>query len=220
MADKEFSSFWCLGINGCAQEFVDFLVSPKSGVFVPSSSMDGSLILLPEMIPIILDLQKSTAIVDFPALLGKTGLSEPQNILSSANFPQLSVCLKESTEHVHPRIHSVWNFILDALVSNTKNGAASQISHIQMFWKSIVDHTLVSSSLEKKYLALGLLEMFLQRFVKIGLSPAALFSQNIVQFLVNSCDNPSRSLYKAAKRIVFFLSAWHIISFRLPCSQN
>ncbi|XP_065891483.1 uncharacterized protein [Dysidea avara] len=111
-------------------------------------------------------------------------------LLHPDNFEYLATVLKEST-FAHPSVHSVWPVVLDAV---RKKG------HLTLFWKTVVDESVIVSSHERKYLSFKLLELLLPT---LDVSEVvAVFTPNLLRCLRNNLSGADNYLNKAAKHLV------------------
>ncbi|XP_065640104.1 myb-binding protein 1A-like protein isoform X1 [Hydra vulgaris] len=114
-------------------------------------------------------------------------------LLHTKNLEPLSQVLRESTEISHPRVHLIWDVILDHFL-------AVDISKFQKFWKIIVEDGLMASTHERKFLAISLL---LKVSPKLTIEQVpVVFCEPIIRCLINSRYSNENYLFKAVRDVL------------------
>ncbi|TPX59035.1 hypothetical protein SpCBS45565_g07848 [Spizellomyces sp. 'palustris'] len=120
------------------------------------------------------------------------------SVLHTKNKAQLVEILKESTYTI-PRVHLVWDALLDAVLTTPPLGKIS----IRDLW-SVLDDALFSSSYERKYLGLLLFQKILPRLDATEVP--FLFTPQLLRTLINNLAKHDNYLHKVAKQTANMLS--------------
>lgn len=115
-----------------------------------------------------------------------------KDVLKSSNLEKLSTILMNTTEVSHPKVHSLWKYVLEKALEDEE--------YMKTFWTTIVEGGLLQSTHERKFLALQLL---LQLTPNISTNMVTtVFSSPMMKCLINSCNSKENFLFKAAKDIL------------------
>ncbi|KAI8825821.1 DNA polymerase phi-domain-containing protein [Fimicolochytrium jonesii] len=120
-------------------------------------------------------------------------------LLHPKNQSQLIELLKQST-HTSPRIHSVWDTLLDLLTSESAAGNTVSLSDI---WINL-DDALYSSTHERKHLGLNLFQRVLARAKPTEIP--FVFTPQLLRTLINNLSKQDNYLHKVAKQTATALS--------------
>ncbi|KAL3690685.1 hypothetical protein R1sor_004336 [Riccia sorocarpa] len=146
-----------------------------------------------------------------------------EDLFDPGNLSRLVPCLQESS-FSHPRIHLVWHSLLDILFTSgpeeapksvlkkgKKKRSFESVSSLEVrvaaFWVAVVEGALLTSSHERKHLAMHLAVMFLHRlpsltYLKYILSP------NFLTCLLDSTSSKDNLLFKAAQQCIADICEW------------
>ncbi|BBN10857.1 DNA polymerase phi [Marchantia polymorpha subsp. ruderalis] len=140
------------------------------------------------------------------------------------NLPRLVTCLQESSCS-HPRVHSVWHYLLEILFAQQSSQAellkpskkgrkkrsldteSNLETKIATFWSVVVEGALITSSHERKHLAMQLALLFLQRLPALTYAKYIL-SKNFVTCLLDSTASKDNLLFKAAQQCIGDMCLW------------
>lgn len=166
--------------------------------------------------------QLPTSVVESCPLLPNSrsthALFEPSHLLS------LLPVLKDSSS-CHPRVHPVWSTLIELLFldSNAEgrrtpskkmkrrkiegNEAVETVDQrVVSFWTLVVDKSLLTSSHERKYLAMELLQLVLVRLS--AQSAGFVLSRTLVRCVLDVLADKGNLLYKSAQRCLEFICEW------------
>eukprot|EP00250_Pteridium_aquilinum_P013456 c21353_g1_i1 orf=322-4125(-) len=146
-------------------------------------------------------------------------LFEPSHLLS------LVPIFKDSSS-CHPRIHPVWSFLVELLLQESNDGGLSTPrkkkkeqqklnntevaktidQRVASFWNLVVDNSLVTSSHERKYLSMELLQLVLPKLS----APCVHFilSKTFVRCLLDALAAKGNLLYKSAQTCLGSVCEW------------
>ncbi|KJE93835.1 hypothetical protein CAOG_04566 [Capsaspora owczarzaki ATCC 30864] len=176
---------------------------PTLAPFLANASEFG-----PEVVAVSLALQRWAP----QACDGLLGQWKHARVVHPANFAKLATMLAESTDVAHPRVHIVWQLVLDELTlpasqaastkagKQQKSGAAptpSADNLITDFWTVVVEGTLFGSTHERKFLGFKLFEMFLARLQPSQV--ALVFTRQFIRSLITNAAGKHTLLHKAAR---------------------
>ena len=117
--------------------------------------------------------------------------------------------------YCHPRVHSIWYDLLGMIIPGFKSGLSwesklgktrseKRTKHLQVFWTIMVEEGLLQSSLERRYLAFGLLRMLLP-FLLPEEYPIVL-SKPMITCLRNNLKKENNYLHASAKKSVGYIA--------------
>lgn len=167
--------------------------------------------------------QLPTSVVESCPLLPNSrsthALFEPSHLLS------LLPVLKDSSS-CHPRVHPVWSTLIELLFLDSnaegrrqtpskkkkrrkmeRNEAVETVDQrVVSFWTLVVDKSLLTSSHERKYLAMELLQLVLARLS--AQSSGFVLSRTLVRCVLDILADKGNLLYKSAQRCLEFICEW------------
>jgi DNA polymerase phi len=151
-----------------------------------------------------------------------------QDLFEPSHLAKLIPCLKESSS-AHPRVHAVWDHLLDLLFAPTNSHTQAAVktnraksvkdakdlkrieTNLTNFWSVVVDGALLTSSHERKNLAMELLLLVLPRLPNPE-SVGIVLSNLFVRFILNILSSKATLLHKSAKRCLSELCVWAEVS--------
>ncbi|KAL2622927.1 hypothetical protein R1flu_003132 [Riccia fluitans] len=145
------------------------------------------------------------------------------DLFQPSNLQRLVPCLQESS-FSHPRIHLVWHSLLDILFAphsgqetpkSIKKGKkkrsfeteSSLEVKVAAFWAIVVEGALITSSHERKHLAMHLAVLFLQRLPSLTYSKYIL-SKSFLTCLLDCTSSRDNLLFKAAQQCIGDICKW------------
>ena len=152
--------------------------------------------LMPETLGLLCEMQNCGADIDMSTVCN---LPNAMKVYSPRNYEKIAEIMRDSTEFVHPRIHSSWNILIGNLISS-----GSELD-FKEFWTVVIDGALFSGSIEKKHLGLKLFETFMPQVVENGYQMIVIMTPNLCKCLLNSIENADVGLHKLSKRIIELL---------------
>ncbi|KAJ3189227.1 hypothetical protein HDU85_002852 [Gaertneriomyces sp. JEL0708] len=120
------------------------------------------------------------------------------SIYNRNNLGKVVEILKDST-FVSPRVHSVWEALLDVLLATPR---PTQGFTLEDLWVSL-DESLFNSTLERKHLGLLLFQRILPRLD--AKEVPFFFTPQFMRTLMNHLAKPDNYLHKTAKQVAAFL---------------
>ena len=117
-------------------------------------------------------------------------------ILHESNFKDLSRVLMDTTNTAHPRVHVLWDHVLNYLFSQVEQTPGL----FDKFWNVIVLQGLMQSTHERKFLAMNVILKMASRLsveqVKV------VFGECIVRCMINSCQSKMNYLFNAVRNVL------------------
>jgi len=132
----------------------------------------------------------------YKPLLPKKFFSEKwggSDLFASKHFKNLGKVLIESTNTAHPRVHSIWDMVIQRTIEKSSES-------LSIFWKVVVQDGLLQSTHERKFLALNLLLKFTPLISEEHV--AIVFSPDILRLIFNSCQSKDNYLFRATRTIL------------------
>uniref|UniRef100_A0A6B2KWM5 Uncharacterized protein n=1 Tax=Arcella intermedia TaxID=1963864 RepID=A0A6B2KWM5_9EUKA len=144
----------------------------------------------PEMISLLICLKRNFSVKfnEYSSYLTKHGILHPTNIHLIKNA-------LVATSYSSPRMHSVWNYVVDVL-------SDSPVAHFQAFAKVLDDIFLIEQT-SVKHMAFQVVQLFSEK-IETNRLPY-LFTANFIKSLVNALVNVTHILHKAVKQTLYKL---------------
>jgi len=115
-------------------------------------------------------------------------------ILHKSNFKEMSRVLMDTSNTAHPRVHTLWDFIVEYLLSDENEDT------FQTFWKVIVEEGLMHSTHERKFLAMNIVSKMASKLPSKKMQ--IVLGDTIIRCMINSCQSKMNYLYSCAHNVL------------------